>query len=403
MSQPTDARGMWEYRYAGDAYLYGTHPNDFLRETVADLSTGSALCLADGEGRNSVFLAELGHDVTAVDLSEAGIAKGQALATNHQVVVEGVVADLTEFDLGSDRWDLIVSIFAHTPPPVRKSLHNRIATALRPGGVFVLEAYTPSQIGRGTGGPPVPEMTMTAAELERDLLGLDLTHVEELVRPVVEGPGHTGDGALVQVVGRRPTTGSPRPAAPIGRIRGLQVWGRSHVLPAHDARERSRMCESFDMGPEPHPELDSLSWILGSWVGTGTGDYPTIEPFDYVEESTYSHVGKPFIAYAQKTRDASSGQPLHSESGYLRPAGDNRVELVVSQPTGIVEVHGGIVDGTSLVLKSTLVLTTPTAKTVRSVIRRLTLAAGNLDYEVDMEAVGEPMLPHLRARLRPLE
>ncbi len=194
---------MWEDRYGSDEFLYGTEPNDFLADSVADLAPGDVLCLADGEGRNGVYLATLGHRVTSVDLTRAGMAKAARLAESQGVELTTVVADLADYDLGTQRWDLIVSIFAHTPPPVRRRIHAALAGALRPDGRFVLEAYTPDQIGRGTGGPPVPELTMTLDGLREELTGLDLELGRELVRPVVEGSGHTGDGAAVQVIARQ--------------------------------------------------------------------------------------------------------------------------------------------------------------------------------------------------------
>lgn len=198
---------MWDERYGTSDYVYGTEPNEFLRVRVADVAPGDALCLADGEGRNSVFLAEQGFRVSAVDLSGAGVAKALALAAERGVTIDSQQGDLATFDLGEDRWDLIVSIFAHVPPGVRGALHARVARALRPGGRLILEAYTPDQIGRGTGGPPTPEMTMTLAGLRGELVGLEFVHGEELLRDVVEGPGHTGTGAVVQVIARRPSTG----------------------------------------------------------------------------------------------------------------------------------------------------------------------------------------------------
>ena len=200
---PNDPKTMWNDRYgAGEGYVYGTEPNEFLASVVGELPAGDVLCLADGEGRNGVYLASLGHNVTSVDFSEAGVAKADQLAAERGVSLTTVVADLGEFDLGEQRWDLIVSVFAHTPPPVRKRVHGQIAAALRPGGMFVLEAYTPDQVGRGTGGPPVPELTMTLDGLRSELEGLSILTGEELVRSVVEGPGHTGDGAVVQLTAR---------------------------------------------------------------------------------------------------------------------------------------------------------------------------------------------------------
>ncbi|MGA0239397.1 MAG: methyltransferase domain-containing protein [Acidimicrobiales bacterium] len=205
-SPPTsDPRIVWEERYGSTTeFLYGTEPNDFLAATAPTLTAGDTLCLADGEGRNGVYLAGLGHRVTSVDLTKAGMAKAAALATERGVSLTTVVADLADYDLGTERWDVVVSIFAHTPPPIRRRVHGALATALRPGGTLILEAYTPDQIGRGTGGPPVPELTMDLARLDKELVGLEFEHRAECIRPVIEGPGHTGDGAVVQVIARRP-------------------------------------------------------------------------------------------------------------------------------------------------------------------------------------------------------
>lgn len=204
MSDPTTARGMWEQRYGAETYLYGTEPNEFLRANAHVLPAGPTMCLAEGEGRNAVHLAGTGREVHSVDLTEAGVAKTLRLAQQQGVQVAAVVGDLAEFDLGVGRWPAIVSIFAHMPPAVRRDLHARVVNALAPGGVLLLEAYTPAQIGRGTGGPAVPEMTMTLDGLHDELVGLEFLHAMELEREVVEGPGHTGVGAVVQVIARKP-------------------------------------------------------------------------------------------------------------------------------------------------------------------------------------------------------
>ena len=205
MSTPPEARARWEDRYSGvDGYLYGTEPNNFLAEAVTDIEPGDTLCYADGEGRNGVHLASLGHRVTSVDLTEAGMAKATSLAEKRSVPLTTVVADMATWDMGEARWDLVVSIFAHMPPEIRRHVHANLATALRPGGRLILEAYTPAQVGRGTGGPPVPELTMTLDGLRQELVDLEIVHGLETVRSVVEGPGHTGDGAVVQVIAIRP-------------------------------------------------------------------------------------------------------------------------------------------------------------------------------------------------------
>jgi hypothetical protein len=150
--------------------------------------------------------------------------------------------------------------------------------------------------------------------------------------------------------------------------------------------------------------LDGLTGLLGTWTGSGHGDYPTIEPFDYVETATFGVVAaKPFVTYSQRTAHPVTGAPMHSESGYLRNPTPGGLELVVAQPTGITEVHTGVLtcNGDDLVLDlaTTAVMRTPSAKEVTSVERRWRVIGDVLTYEVSMAAVGQPMTLHLRATL----
>ncbi|MDE0652079.1 MAG: FABP family protein [bacterium] len=185
---------------------------------------------------------------------------------------------------------------------------------------------------------------------------------------------------------------------------------------------------------ELHPAVDHLAPLLGTWRGGGRGDYPTIEPFEYTEEVTIGHVGKPFLAYGQRTKGAD-GAPLHAESGYLRPAGDRGLELLVVHPSGIAEVLVGEVTETHFGLVLMLragardatgganggtggadggptgadaanragpggqVVLAPTAKQVDATERRISVDGDTMRYEVHMAAVGEPMTPHLEATL----
>ena len=152
------------------------------------------------------------------------------------------------------------------------------------------------------------------------------------------------------------------------------------------------------MAPELHPEVAHLDFLLGTWKGTGRGDYPTIEGFEYAEESTYGHVGKPFLTYAQRTKDPD-GLPLHAEVGYLRPVGADRVELVLAHPFGVTEIQTGSVEGKSLRLETTSVALTPTAKDIRSLTRSLDGVDDQMTYLIEMAAVGQPLQFHLKARL----
>jgi SAM-dependent methyltransferase len=195
---------MWDDRYAEPGYAYGTEPNDFLAAVAERLPAGPVLSIAEGQGRNAVFLAGHGHPVTAVDASAVGMQKAAALAAERGLSIETIVTDLADFDPGEGKWAGIVSIFAHTPPEVRIPLHRKLVAALRPGGVLVLEAYTPEQVGRGTGGPPTPERTKTLASLREELAGLEFEIGRELEREVVEGKYHTGLGSVVQVLAHKP-------------------------------------------------------------------------------------------------------------------------------------------------------------------------------------------------------
>ena len=195
---------MWDERYAGQDYFYGTEPNDFVREHADRIPPGPVLCLAEGEGRNAVFLAGRGHAVSAIDSSAEGRNKAERLASQHGVSIDYRVDDLANLDPGTAQWAGIVSIFAHLPPPLRHSLHARLPQALRPGGILLLEAYTPAQLQHGTGGPPVVELMMDAQRLREELPGLEIILLRETEREVIEGRGHRGTGAVVQLVARRP-------------------------------------------------------------------------------------------------------------------------------------------------------------------------------------------------------
>lgn len=195
---------MWDERYQTDDFVYGTAPNDFLRGNLGKLPLGRVLCLAEGEGRNAVFLAENGFVVTAVDQSSVGLAKAERLAARRDVAIDTVVADLADFRSEPGEWDAIVSIFAHMPPTVRRHIHREVVNGLRPGGMFLLEAYRPAQLQLGTGGPPVAEMMMDLDGLRDELAGLEFDFTAETEREIHEGDLHDGVGAVVQVLARKP-------------------------------------------------------------------------------------------------------------------------------------------------------------------------------------------------------
>jgi SAM-dependent methyltransferase len=163
------------------------------------------LCLAEGEGRNAVFLAQQGFRPVAVDQSGVGLKKAAQLAAERGVRIETVVADLDGYRIEPGRWDGIVSIWCHLPAVLRTAVHRQVVGGLKIGGVFLLEAYTPAQLRYGTGGPRTADLLPTLADLRKELEGLELAHAIERERSVHEGGGHTGLSAVVQLVAyRRP-------------------------------------------------------------------------------------------------------------------------------------------------------------------------------------------------------
>lgn len=152
---------------------------------------------------------------------------------------------------------------------------------------------------------------------------------------------------------------------------------------------------------ELHPYIAPFAFLVGTWRGEGRGEYPTISPFGYGEEVTFTHVGKPFLAYTQRTWSLDAERrPMHAEAGYVRPTAQGDVEWVLAHPTGIAEILIGALDGQSLRFASSHVTATPSAKPVEAVSRELVVEGDELRYEVHMAAAGQPMTFHLSAALR---
>lgn len=195
---------MWDKRYDVQEYVYGKKPNKFLEQKAQLIPSGRTLCLAEGEGRNAVYLAGLGHEVLAVDASAVGLEKARRLAEDNGVAISTVVADLADFVIDPGAFAGAISIFCHLPGDVRRRVHRRVVVGLEPGGILLLEAYTPAQLDLGTGGPRDPAMLMTLTDLEKELDGLEFIEAREFERDIVEGSLHSGRGAVVQIVGRKP-------------------------------------------------------------------------------------------------------------------------------------------------------------------------------------------------------
>ena len=193
---------MWDKRYTSDDFVYGTEPNSFLASS-AKILTGPVLSLAEGEGRNAVFLASIGLDVLAVDGSEAGLVKANKLAASRGLSIRTEVADLATYEPPENSFGSVVSISAHLPSLIRKRLHRLVERCLKPGGIMLLEAYTLAQLARNTGGPKDPDLLMACSEIEIEFPNCDLILSQEIEREVIEGKFHTGLASVVQFIARK--------------------------------------------------------------------------------------------------------------------------------------------------------------------------------------------------------
>jgi SAM-dependent methyltransferase len=194
----------WDTRFGQEEYVYGREPNAFLAEHHLVFPKGArVLSLGEGEGRNAVFLARYGYDVTAVDSSEEGMRKLSRLAAEGGVLVSQRLEDVTRADLGTSRWNGIVSIFCHLPSADRQALYARIRQALKPGGIFLSELFTPAQLEYTSGGPKDPDMLVTRDELLHAFEGFEIVLAEEEVVTLDEGPFHQGLGSVVRFIARR--------------------------------------------------------------------------------------------------------------------------------------------------------------------------------------------------------
>lgn len=202
------AGNFWDERYLGPEYAFGTEPNAFLAAQKPLLRPGMrALVPGDGEGRNGVWLAEQGLEVTTVDASGLGVAKARNLAAERGVAIEALQADLTTWQWPVGACDLVASIYLHWKPGLRERLHHAMLAALKPGGLLVLEAYTPNQLAHrakgSVGGPPDVALLMTGAMLRSDFAAAEILSLDEIETVLAEGTRHTGPSSIVRLLARR--------------------------------------------------------------------------------------------------------------------------------------------------------------------------------------------------------
>ncbi len=197
----------WNGRFAAEGFVFGTRPNAFLAAQAPRLAPGMrALCVADGEGRNSVWLAARGLEVTAFDFSPVGLAKAEKLAERSGAKVGYRLSDVDDWDWDAEQYDVVAAIFVQfASPPERQRMFEGMQRALKPGGLLILQGYRPEQIEYATGGPKRRENMYTEALLRESFAGLEILHLASHDDMVDEGCGHSGMSALIDLVARRPS------------------------------------------------------------------------------------------------------------------------------------------------------------------------------------------------------
>lgn len=203
---------MWNERYAAaKGYLFGTEPADFVKRTAPRLQPGSkVLCIADGEGRNSVHLAGLGLKVTAMDYSDVAQEKARALALARGVDVDFRLGDIGSWNWEPGRWDAVLAVFIQfAEPDLRDAIFAGMQRTLAPGGLVLLHGYTPRQIGFGTGGPKQVDQLYTTDLLRERFGAMEILRLTEYDAEIHEGAGHSGQSALIDLIARKPGKAAP--------------------------------------------------------------------------------------------------------------------------------------------------------------------------------------------------
>jgi hypothetical protein len=196
----------WDQRYDREDYIFGTRPNAFLERQAPRLPVnGRALAVADGEGRNGVFLAERGLQVDTFDGSAVAVGKARRLAEARGVALNAEVADVAEWPWPVETYDVVAAIFIQfAPPDLRSRMFFGMRGALRPGGLLLLEGYRPEQLAYRTGGPSVPEHLYTEELLRREFAGFDVLELAAYDAVLDEGSAHAGMSAVIDLVARKP-------------------------------------------------------------------------------------------------------------------------------------------------------------------------------------------------------
>jgi hypothetical protein len=199
----TKGKEMWDIRFSGEEYVYGTSPNEFFKSQIDSLKPGSLLLPGEGEGRNAVYAATRGWSVTAVDQSDEGKRKALRLAELQGTTIEYFTGDLIGMDFGQGLYDAAGLVFIHTPPGERKDFHAKVVSAVKPGGVIILEGFSKEQMNYNSGGPRDEPMLFSEEMLRDDFNALEILLLEKRVVQLTEGEFHKGEGSVIRMVAIR--------------------------------------------------------------------------------------------------------------------------------------------------------------------------------------------------------
>lgn len=193
----------WNKKYSVEDYIYGKEPNEFFRASLERLTPGKVLFLGEGEGRNSVFAAEQGWDVDALDSSSAAMEKAIKLAAERNVKINYQLADVCNYNYEAKKYDLVALIYLHLHESERTELHQKIIRSLRKDGIVILEAFDKSQINNDSGGPKNPDLLYTFEDIINDFIDLDFLELSKSSMPLNEGNHHTGNAEIIRFIGKK--------------------------------------------------------------------------------------------------------------------------------------------------------------------------------------------------------
>lgn len=196
-------RKTWDDKYNSKQFLYGKEPNTYFAEKLRRLPLGKLLLPAEGEGRNAVFAAGLGWYVHAVDSSAVAKAKALRFAEDLGVKITYDVSDLLEAELKPESYDVIGMAFLHLPPNIRQIVHRKLQAALKPGGIFIANAFSKEQLKHGTGGPPIEALLYTTEQLQADFDQMEIAELETKIITLNEGTGHRGKASVIHFYGKK--------------------------------------------------------------------------------------------------------------------------------------------------------------------------------------------------------